>query len=142
MYSDMGNFPEAIRVAKKHAPHLVSELNSKTTYNTSGEEIYSTARTWEDSRDYLKAIDMYLDIKPENTSNTDLMNEAWNHAVQLASTFDKERAPKIVQAVCKRFKDIKKFDSAGSLYEQIGQYEEAVNSYVQGRNFDKAKQCA
>lgn len=86
MFSDMGNFPEAIRVAKKHAPHLVSELNSKymnaaTTYNMSGEEIFGTARTWEDSRDYLKAIDMYLDIKPENTQNAELCKEAWDRAV-------------------------------------------------------------
>jgi intraflagellar transport protein 172 len=26
MYSDMGNFPEALRVAKKHSPHLVSDI--------------------------------------------------------------------------------------------------------------------
>jgi len=29
MYTDLGNFPEALRVAKKHAPHLVNEINSK-----------------------------------------------------------------------------------------------------------------
>jgi hypothetical protein len=45
MYTDMGNFPEALRVAKKHAPHLVSELNNKyvnaaTSYAMSGEELF------------------------------------------------------------------------------------------------------
>ena len=29
MYTDMGNFPEALKVAKHHAPHLVPELNNK-----------------------------------------------------------------------------------------------------------------
>jgi intraflagellar transport protein 172 len=72
MFTDMGNFPEALRVAKKHAPHLVNELNNKymnaaTAYSMTGEDVYNSARTWEDSRDYLKAIDMYLDIKPDNT---------------------------------------------------------------------------
>jgi hypothetical protein len=29
MYTDLGNFPEALRVAKKYAPHLVNEINNK-----------------------------------------------------------------------------------------------------------------
>ena len=69
MYTDMGNYPEALKVAKHHAPHLVPELNNKymnsaTSYSMSGEELFNSALTWEDSRDYLKAIDIYLEIKP------------------------------------------------------------------------------
>jgi hypothetical protein len=29
MYNDLGNFGEALKVAKKYAPHLVNEVNSK-----------------------------------------------------------------------------------------------------------------
>lgn len=29
MFTDLGNFPEALRVAKKYAPHLVNEINNK-----------------------------------------------------------------------------------------------------------------
>ena len=105
-------------------------MNAATSVNMSGEEIFNSARTWEDSRDYIRAIEQYLDVRPENTNNVDLMKEAWDRAVQLSTTFDKDRAPKIVQVVCKRFKDIKKFDSAGYLYEQIGMYEDAVTTYV------------
>lgn len=86
MYTDISNFPEALRVAKKHAPHLVTELNNKymnaaTSVNMSGEEIFNSARTWEDSRDYIRAIEQYLDVRPENTNNVDLMKEAWDRAV-------------------------------------------------------------
>jgi hypothetical protein len=33
----------------------------------SGEEMYSSARTYEETRDYHRAIDTYLEIKKENT---------------------------------------------------------------------------
>ncbi len=29
MYTDLGNFTEALRVAKKHVPYLVTEINNK-----------------------------------------------------------------------------------------------------------------
>ena len=29
MYTDAGNYPEALRVAKKHAPHMVNDLNNR-----------------------------------------------------------------------------------------------------------------
>jgi hypothetical protein len=29
MYADNNNFHEALRVAKKHAPHLVNEINGR-----------------------------------------------------------------------------------------------------------------
>ena len=101
MYVDMNNFPEALRVAKKHAPHMVSEITSKyqnstNSPNMTGEDIYNTARTWEDARDYIKAIDLYLDVKPENTSNQELMKESWERAVHLATQFNREKAPQIV----------------------------------------------
>ncbi len=29
MYTDLGMFPEALRVARVHAPHLINEINNK-----------------------------------------------------------------------------------------------------------------
>jgi len=36
MYTDLGSFPEALRVAKKHAPHLVNEINNKYMNSATG----------------------------------------------------------------------------------------------------------
>jgi intraflagellar transport protein 172 len=48
MYTDQGNYAQALRIAKSHAPHMVAELNNKYTnqansYNMSGEELYQSA---------------------------------------------------------------------------------------------------
>lgn len=52
----MGNFPEALRVAKKHAPHLVNEINNKAVHrsdrNMTGEDLLNSAKLWEETRDY------------------------------------------------------------------------------------------
>ena len=48
------------------------------------------------------------------------MQEAWERAVQLSLTFDKEKAPKIIQMVCRRLREIRRFEPAGEMYEQMG----------------------
>jgi hypothetical protein len=53
----------------------------------SGDEIRSSARLWEESRDYNKAIDTYLELEKHNTSNYDMLVECWERAVQLALNF-------------------------------------------------------
>ncbi|CAD8094928.1 unnamed protein product [Paramecium sonneborni] len=147
MYVDQGNYPLALKIAKSHAPHMVAELNNKygnvaNTYNMTGEDLYQSAQTWEEQRDYLKAIEIYLEVTPQNTQSEDVMTRAWERAIQIAANYDKDKYPRIVQIVCKRLIEIKKLETAAYLYEQVGQYQEAVTTYVQGREFEKAKQVA
>lgn len=69
----MGNFHEALRVAKKHAPHLVNEINNKAINRSdrtmTGEDLLNSAKLWEETRDYQRAIDTYLEIRKEHFSN-------------------------------------------------------------------------
>jgi hypothetical protein len=56
-------YGEALRVAQKHAPHLVPQINENYSrgpqaQNQSPEEILQSA-IWEESRDYHKAIDVF-----------------------------------------------------------------------------------
>lgn len=71
LYMDMHQFGEALRVAKKHAPHLVNEINAKAmqqkqTGGLSGDDLLNSAKIYEESRDFRKAIDTYLEIQPEH----------------------------------------------------------------------------
>lgn len=50
-------FGEALRVANKHAPHLVSQINENysrgpAVSSQSGTEILTSAKMFEESRDY------------------------------------------------------------------------------------------
>jgi intraflagellar transport protein 172 len=115
MYADMANYPEAIRVAKKHAPHLVSEINARFVHKNEGsmtpEEIVASAKLWEESRDWRKAIDTYLEITKEHFQNADILQEIWEKAVHLAMNHDKERYHEVISIVAKRLRDIKRFEA-------------------------------
>jgi intraflagellar transport protein 172 len=67
MYQEAKMYGEALRVANKHAPHLVHKINENysrgpNVASQSGEEILQSAKMWESSRDWQKAIDRYLEI--------------------------------------------------------------------------------
>jgi len=55
MYLDLNNYHDALRIAKKHVPQRVNEINNKYAKQgtvMSGEDIYNSAKLWEESRDY------------------------------------------------------------------------------------------
>jgi hypothetical protein len=62
-------YGDALRVAQKHAPHLVEQINENYSRGggmqmqaQSGPEILQSGKVWESNRDYAKAIDRYLEI--------------------------------------------------------------------------------
>lgn len=60
---DLGNNQEALRVARKHAPHLVQEIMNRDPRDGGAdggamtpEQRLQQAKTWDDTRNYSKAI--------------------------------------------------------------------------------------
>ena len=137
---------EALRMAKKHAPHLAEEINKRYSVNVNqkegatGEDLLTTAKMWENSKDYIKAIDAYLDINEKHYSDIDIVIQAWEKAVNLAMTFDKDRAQDIITEVGQRLTSIKKFEQAGELYESVGFFENAIQCYVIAKVWEKARE--
>lgn len=69
-------FGEALRVAQKHAPHLVDQINDNYSRGgraaaQSGQEILNSAKIWEEQREYSKAIDRYMEITEAHFQNKD-----------------------------------------------------------------------
>jgi intraflagellar transport protein 172 len=57
MYQEARMYGEALRVANKHAPHLVNQINENfsrgpAVAQQSGDEILQSAKNWEGNRDY------------------------------------------------------------------------------------------
>lgn len=140
MYANARMRNDAIRVAKDHAPHLLNRVMNSVGEASGAEEMKQAARLWEQNRDYVKAINAYLSITQDVTSDLDLLEEVWERAVQLAMTYDKERCQQIIMAVSQRLKSIQRYDAAADMYAGIGQYEEAVKCYIEGKDFDKARE--
>jgi hypothetical protein len=133
-------------VARKHAPHLVEEImrrdSSEGSSNASPEQKLQQARTWDDTRNYAKAIEGYLQINSDDFRDTQMLEQIWRRAVQLAVTYEKDKAIKVVKIVCSKLCEVRAFDSAGELLEQINLFEEAVGTYCEGGNYEAAKNCA
>ena len=74
-------------MAKKHCPQLVNDINNRAMNNKSGkaitgDDLLNSAKIWEESRDYKKAIDTYLEIKQEHfPSSIKNLEYAWERAV-------------------------------------------------------------
>ena len=134
---------DALRVAKTHAPHLMQAINQRRAgKEMSVEELLASAKEYESSKEYSKAIDMYLQVNQNNYENIDQLEVIWDRAINLAFTYDKERALSILKEVGKRLEGLKRWEVAGELYENGGLLENAINCYINCKLFDKAKNVA
>jgi hypothetical protein len=61
---------------------------------------------WEDSRNYPKAIDRYLEITEHHFSNKEMLEEIYNNCFNLAMRYDKGRANEIAQLLGQRLVNI------------------------------------
>lgn len=116
MYMDLGNGQEAMRVARIHAPHLVEDIvrrDANSGSEMSPEQRLQQAKTWDDTRNYSKAIDAYMKISASDFRDYQLLEQIWRRAVQLAVTYEKDKAMNIVGIVCNRLEEIGNYDSAG-----------------------------
>jgi intraflagellar transport protein 172 len=142
-YVEIGMKNDAVRVAKDHAPHLVNEaMMTAGSSEAALEDVIANARAWEQSREYSKAIDTYLTLTPSLTSNYSVLEECWERAVTLAMTHEKTRRQQVGMQVGQMLLDIRHYEAAAEMFTGIGQYEDAVRCYVEGREFDKAKETA
>jgi len=94
-------FGEALRVANKHAPHLVHQINENLSNgpqqaNQSASEILNSAKMWEESRDYAKAIDRYLEITEQHFTSKEQLEEIWINCFNLAMNYQKDKVQEVV----------------------------------------------
>ncbi len=144
VYQQEKNLQEAIKFASKHAPHLVDDLQKQKIFEIpkdkkmSGSEMVENARLYEDSKEFIRAIDTYLDINEEHFEDPDVLEQHWNKAVYLAMEYDKNRAPEVIHNVATKFRKMQKFSDAAVLFENIGNIEDAVSCYVTCKKWDNA----
>jgi len=145
MYQDARMRGEALRVAQKHAPHMLPEIEGG--YYPSGEdqsfqEVVNSAQIWEQSQDWNKAIDRYLEITEQHTDNYDDLVNIWYKPYNLAMKYCKPRIQEVVAIIGARMMNIGKFDSAADIYESVGYFEKAIDAYIECKQYKKATECA
>ena len=145
MFIEARNFPDALRVAKKHLPHKVREVNAEiqrmiSSEGRGGTEDYvKTARMWEESRDYTLAIEAYLNVTKDHISDPDALHEVWMKAVRLARHHEKRQYPRVCEDVARRLMGINKFKDAADMFKAVESYKEAIDCYIRANDWENAR---
>jgi len=96
---------------------------------------------WEESRDFHKAIDRYLEIS-EQMFPPDHLEQIWNNCFNIAMNYAKDRIQGVVPALTSRLMKINKFESAAYIFEESGYFEKAIDCFIQSQKFERAMECA
>jgi len=147
MYKDARKMQEAMRVVKNHMPHRMHEFQHEmqTVMRQSAadggdmDSLTATARAHTEQGNYSLAIDAYLKVTQDVTKDLDLLEEIWENAVKLAMNRCQDRIGDVVGIVSKRLIQIKRYEQAAELYEGIEAYKEAIDVYILGGMWDKAR---
>ncbi|KAH9246952.1 hypothetical protein BASA81_015465 [Batrachochytrium salamandrivorans] len=144
-YKDTNNWRNAIRFAKEYLPNKLAEVHEEydqylAGQNGSGKDhIVNTAIEFEQQKEYSRSIDMYLKLSTAHSSDFAFLQDKWEYAVNLALKFVPDRVQKVSSQACAKLLEIKCFASAGDLFFSSGQYKEAIDAYISGDLWDKAK---
>ena len=153
MYQDLKMWIEAIRVAKMHLPHKLHAVNmarqrsEQASFGGNGgnggdkssDSAVSSARMWEQTGDYSRAIDAYMSISEKNVSDERQIAKIWLKAVQIASIHRKDRFESVSRGVAQRLVSIRQHARAAVVYRDAERYKEAIDCFVQAGDWDSAR---
>ncbi|XP_064196298.1 intraflagellar transport protein 172 homolog [Anguilla rostrata] len=146
-YKDAEMWSDAIRICKEYVPNKLGALQDEYEKETAKkgtrgvEGIVEQAREWEQSGEYARAVECYLKVK--DTSNTALLEKCWMKAADLAIKFlPQERAAEVVHTVGPRLVQLRKNSAAAELYINLDLIKEAIDAFIQGEEWNKAKRVA
>jgi len=149
MYRSLNRFDDALRIARKEVPRMTAEIQrekemhdgSKFDTNTI-ESIRARARVKEMDMAWSAAIDTYMEVNESHTSDPNVLEQAWEKAVTIAMEHCHVRVPEIVHTVAKRLLRIQRYDQAAELYISVDDFKAAIDAYIAGKSWSKAKELA
>jgi intraflagellar transport protein 172 len=144
MYKEANMWEEAIRFAKVQVPGKLAELQAEYGNGRRGsmDELLRTARQLEQSKEYEKAVDIYLSLDA-GILNKDLLHQSWLRAVDISTKFcGSIKARQVAIEVAQRLQRDEKWDIASELYLGAELYTNAVHCCIEGQMWDKARKIA
>ncbi|XP_064411524.1 intraflagellar transport protein 172 homolog [Latimeria chalumnae] len=146
-YKDAGMWSDAMRICKEYVPNKLELLQEEYEREVvkkgprGMEGLVEQAREWEQSGDYSRAVEFYLKVK--DIDNLALMEKCWLKAAELAIKFlSQEKTLEVVQILCPRLIEIRKYGAAAELYLNLDLIKEAIDAFIEGEEWNKAKRVA
>ncbi|XP_041885316.1 intraflagellar transport protein 172 homolog isoform X3 [Corvus kubaryi] len=154
-YKEAGMWSEALRICKEYMPSRLGELQeecgreagkkgSRTPdflLHSGTEGLLEQAREWEQAGEYARAVDCYLKVR--DPSNSVLVEKCLLKAAELATKFlDQSRSMEVTQTVAPQLVAMKKYSMAAELYLNLDLIQEAIDAFIEGEEWSKAKHMA
>jgi len=158
-YKEAGMWDDVIRLAKEYLPNklqkyqqLRAELDDgvagfggPTPAGGAGDaamQLKAEARQQEDTSNFNGAIDKYLQITADSSSDIDFLEECWEKACHLASKFVPNREVHVVTVVSERLIGVRRHEAAADLYIGVDMAKDAIDACMAGGAWPKARQLA
>ncbi|XP_039425678.1 intraflagellar transport protein 172 homolog isoform X3 [Corvus cornix cornix] len=154
-YKEAGMWSEALRICKEYMPSRLGELQeecgreagkkgSRTPdflLHSGTEGLLEQAREWEQAGEYARAVDCYLKVR--DPSNSVLVEKCLLKAAELATKFlDQSRSMEVTRTVAPQLVAMKKYSMAAELYLNLDLIQEAIDAFIEGEEWSKAKHMA
>ncbi|KAG7173582.1 Intraflagellar transport protein 172-like [Homarus americanus] len=142
-YRDSNQWTEALRVCKEYLPHKLSALQDeydRTVLSRGSQDansLMNQGRQWEESGEYARAV------TPNMTNDVMLLEKAWSKAGELAVKFlPNEKANDVSRLLGPRLLEIKRYLAAAQLFLAGDLIKEAIDAFIKGQEWSKAKKVA
>ncbi|XP_048154931.1 intraflagellar transport protein 172 homolog isoform X3 [Corvus hawaiiensis] len=154
-YKEAGMWSEALRICKEYMPSRLGELQeecgreagkkgSRTPdflLHSGTEGLLEQAWEWEQAGEYARAVDCYLKVR--DPSNSVLVEKCLLKAAELATKFlDQSRSMEVTRTVAPQLVAMKKYSMAAELYLNLDLIQEAIDAFIEGEEWSKAKHMA
>nr|XP_042696068.1 intraflagellar transport protein 172 homolog isoform X3 [Chrysemys picta bellii] len=146
-YKEAGMWSDALRTCKEYVPSRLEVLQEEydkeaAKKGTRGVEgMLEQARQWEQAGEYARAVDCYL--KVQDPSNSLLLEKCWLKAAELAIKFlGQPRSVEVTRLVGPQLVAMKKYSAAAELYLNLDLIREAIDAFIEGEEWNKAKRVA
>jgi intraflagellar transport protein 172 len=145
LYKEANLWKEAIKFARQYVPNRVAEVQQEYDRYLAGQsdagkdQLLTTAAGYERQKDFSRAIDLYMKLSTSHSDNMDFLEDKWRRAVELAVKFVPDRTQEVAEEVCRKLLEIKRYGPAGDLYLGMESFKVAIDTYIAGGLWDKAK---
>ncbi|XP_043365854.1 intraflagellar transport protein 172 homolog isoform X3 [Dermochelys coriacea] len=146
-YKEASMWSDALRTCKEYVPSQLEALQEEydrevAKKGTRGVEgMLEQARQWEQAGEYARAVDCYL--KVQDPSNSLLVEKCWLKAAELAIKFlGQPRSVEVTRLVGPQLVAMKKYSTAAELYLNLDLIREAIDAFIEGEEWNKAKRVA
>lgn len=146
-YKEADMWSDAMRICKDYLPNRLSTLQEEYDQEVCKrgtrcvDDLLQQAQQWEQSSEFSRAVDCYLKVKDD--VHPAVMEKSWMKAAELSIKFlSAERAVEVVRVVGPRLTQLRNFNAAAELYLNLDLIKEAIDVFIEGEEWNKAKRVA